>query len=97
MSSVEIDPNTECPECGGAVLDARFHDGSRIGGLRHCGFGDVTKAADEHIHVYCKSCAFDWVVEDEESSPAQGRVRRAAQRGGTAGPRSTSLSNLVDQ
>lgn len=53
----------ECPKCGasaGFAMDVRYCSGSRSSGEGATPYG-CEGFTDEHLHVTCYKCSFDWL------------------------------------
>ena len=50
--------NQKCPKCGGDDICTRYHP--TVYFSYACSYRDCSHEGDEHLHRYCRRCAYDW-------------------------------------
>lgn len=54
----------ECPKCGSDKISKEYHIKKEHESYsKCCGDSAVNSSDKEHIHFYCETCNYDWVVE----------------------------------
>lgn len=57
----------KCPKCGGVDLRIRYHEARefpRQSCERHYGQSRYySDRDDEHLHLFCKTCSYDWTKD----------------------------------